>query len=1375
MSQAVMASKFTIQKRWIKPKLGDFSNYQVRDLAFGPDGRLWGVQWDGKDITDSQYGHTQIVSFPMTGREIGRAQFEYSLSGVIDSIAFGQTGSELAGLLIAGSQTDNVVTQGSAVSHSANLWMINLTTRELVSVAQGGTRAEALVTTQDGRILVAQTGFVDEVAPIKAPKVVTSSIADGALLPLPVNQITVSFDQSMWTGSNGQDSQDPSSVLNPNNYRLVSVSSGSSQVINPTQVTWDEGSKSVILTLGNLNSDQWRLEVASNVVSRAKVRLDGVYVVGFTTVSDLTNQLKIDFSNTRADRLTGSISYDVNITNLGVDNLKGPLMLLIDPGQYFSGSIDGNALSGAQQGLWVIDASAALKQSGGKLAQGQTLKNITVTVVSPQDLSTSQAGGTLIKATLSHQVYGLPYANLPPTMAAMTTTTVVDSAGVSQTVSDISTSSELNAAQINQAWQANLVATDSDGQAFSWVLVDAPLGMTLSQSDQISTTSTGDYQNIATLHWTPTAQDLADTSILVKVIDSRGGVALKRFNISVTGGNHAVVITQPRNVRLGENTTLTLPIGVSDADGDVITVSFNNLPDGAQYDAATRTLTWTPSYDQAGQYNNIEIIASDGKTISKQVFNVEVSQGYAKPQLPAMPTQNLREGEAFGMQLPGFMPGGLVQADGTTVSLEYYINVLPAGMTLDRQTGWLSWTPGFTQHGKTELPIRLIATYQPADGSRPVTTVASQTLVLDVANANGVPVFMDNQPWQIMEGQPLRISTFAMDPDNPSFTPKVRFAEGKPAVSEDGTDVPATVRYEIKGLPEGASFDAETLQISWTPTYQQAGTYYVEVTATDDGDGTGVPAVAKMIVPIQVNNANRAPVFGKLDSVVVKRGEAVDIPVSVIDLDGNDINLALSGLPRFASFTQTSVENTTKGRVISGVIHLAPSAGDRGSYTIGLTATDDGDGDSNAAQQTSTAFVVTVQSETEAPVIAMPRQLIAVAGQKLSIPVNVSDLDQDALSYVLQGLPAGAKLVQGVRYGEATIEWTPTTAQIGQYNATLIVKDSGLPAANSGYATPENPVVNVTSVDFSIQVKASNTVPGVLSISANGQLVEDTNLAAPLTIAAKEGEALNLQVIARDGDGDSLYWRATGLPSGMTLDSTSQSNGQSTLSLNWLPGSFAAQLDNGLGKGSYLVTLTTSDGMASYERQVRIDVANTNQAPVLLPMPMQLVYEGQTLGFSVMAQDADGDALRYSLVYDDTTPKDVQFNPTTGYFEWTPTVNTVDNATAKDKTYQFTFAATDGQARVLRTVQVRVLDVNRAPTISASNHAVVVGDTLSLPIVKGTSQPTKAGIYLQDADGQRQTQGLTVSFSHLPEGAVYDASRGVLDWTPDPVKSGIIK
>ena len=1119
-----------------------FSNYQVRDLAFGPDGRLWGVQWDGKNITDSQYGSTQIVSFPMSGREMGRAQLEYSLSGVVDSIAFGQAGSELAGLLIASSQTGNVASnsanKNTAVTHSSNVWMINLNSREVVSVAKGGTRAETVLTTQDGRILVAQTSFVDEIAPLKAPKVVGSSISDGELLPLPVNQITVSFDQVMWTGSNGQDTQDPSSVLNPNNYRLVSVSSGSSQVINPSQVTWNEGSKSVVLSLGNVSPDQWRLEVASNVVSRAKVRLDGVYVVGFTTVSDLTNQVNIAFSDTRADRLTGTVSYDVSITNTGDDDLKGPLMLLLDPGQYFADKIaDANALKGAQQGLWAIDATQALKQMGGKLAKGQKLEHITVSLVNAQDLSTTLAGGALVKANLAHQVYALPYANLPPVVASLSVTTSTDTNGNTTTTTQVTQNSDLAPAKVNEPWQTTLIASDSDGQIFKWSLVDAPVGMTLTTNQMVTTSATGEYQNQATLQWMPTALDMADSSILVKVVDSRGGVALKRFSINVEGGNHAVVITQPRNVRIGENQTLTLPINVSDADGDVITVSFKHLPAGAQYDASTRTLTWTPSYDQAGIYNDIEIIASDGKHISKQSFTIEVTQGYAKPVINPMPVQNLREGEAFGMQLPGFMPGGLVQADGTKVSLEYYINVLPAGMTLDSKTGWLSWTPSFTQHGKTELPIRLIATYQPADGSRAITTVANQTLVLDVANANGVPVFADNQAWQIMEGQPLRVSVFAMDPDNPSFVPKVRLGQGKPAVSEDGSDVKLTVSYQVNGLPEGASFDAETLEIIWTPTYRQAGTYYVEVTATDDGDGTGVPAVTKMMVPVQVNNANRAPVFGKLDSVIVERGSVTDIPVAVIDQDGNAIKLALSGLPSFASFTQTSSEMTPQGRVVQGVIHLAPKAGDRGSYNIGLTATDDGDGNADAPMLTTTSFVVTVKSQTEAPVIVMPSKLIAVAGQKLSLPVMVSDLDQDKLNYVLQGLPSSAKLTQGTRYGEAMLEWTPTAAEIGAYHASLVVTDSGLPAENSGYAIPEQPVANITSLDFDIEVKASNTAPDLLTALVNGNAVDASGTAA-IAIAAKEGELLNVQLTARDSDGDALTWRAMGLPQGMTLTNT---------------------------------------------------------------------------------------------------------------------------------------------------------------------------------------------------------------------------------------------
>jgi hypothetical protein len=40
----------------------------------------------------------------MNGRDVGRAELEYALPGVIDSIAFGAAGTPLAGLMLASSQ-----------------------------------------------------------------------------------------------------------------------------------------------------------------------------------------------------------------------------------------------------------------------------------------------------------------------------------------------------------------------------------------------------------------------------------------------------------------------------------------------------------------------------------------------------------------------------------------------------------------------------------------------------------------------------------------------------------------------------------------------------------------------------------------------------------------------------------------------------------------------------------------------------------------------------------------------------------------------------------------------------------------------------------------------------------------------------------------------------------------------------------------------------------------------------------------------------------------------------------------------------------------------------------------------------------------------
>jgi hypothetical protein len=100
---------------------------------------------------------------------------------------------------------------------------------------------------------------------------------------------------------------------------------------------------------------------------------------------------------------------------------------------------------------------------------------------------------------------------------------------------------------------------DPDGTRFFWQLVKAPAGLTLAAEEGIVSADDG-YHAYATLNWTPTVRDLADTEIVVRVQDSRGGTALKHFHLPVAGGNHAPVVDGGYDIILAEGETLTLPI-----------------------------------------------------------------------------------------------------------------------------------------------------------------------------------------------------------------------------------------------------------------------------------------------------------------------------------------------------------------------------------------------------------------------------------------------------------------------------------------------------------------------------------------------------------------------------------------------------------------------------------------------------------------------------------------------------------------------------------------------------------------------------------------------------------------------------------------------
>jgi hypothetical protein len=249
-----------------------FSTQRVGDLAFAPDGRLWAVKWSGSEIAGAApTPSSEILSFPMNGRDVGRAELEYALPGVIDSIAFGAADTPLAGLLLASSQLGQrpVFTAGEATPHQSAVWMIELASRERLQLASGGTRGESIVATHDGRVLVAETGHIDEIAPWRAPLVKAVTVPDGALLPLPLNTIGVVFDQDMWIG----DADDGGSVLNVDNYTLSTASDSTTTASSrhPATIRWDAGTRTAWLDVAGLQAGEYRLHIASRLQSAAEI------------------------------------------------------------------------------------------------------------------------------------------------------------------------------------------------------------------------------------------------------------------------------------------------------------------------------------------------------------------------------------------------------------------------------------------------------------------------------------------------------------------------------------------------------------------------------------------------------------------------------------------------------------------------------------------------------------------------------------------------------------------------------------------------------------------------------------------------------------------------------------------------------------------------------------------------------------------------------------------------------------------------------------------------------------------------------------------------------------------------------------------------
>ena len=277
-------------------------------------------------------------------------------------------------------------------------------------------------------------------------------------------------------------------------------------------------------------------------------------------------------------------------------------------------------------------------------------------------------------------------------------------------------------------------------------------------------------------------------------------------------------------------------------------------------------------------------------------------------------------------------------------------------------------------------------------------------------------------------------------------------------------------------------------------------------------------------------------------------------------------------------------------------------------------------------------------------------------GDAVSLQLQGASPNNSAvLTYTVSGLPAGLTYNASTGLISGTVAVGAAQGGFGgDYTVTAYVDDG------SG---------NNAGVRFDWTVAAEVLPP---------------TLADPGNQTDAEGQAVSLQLLTTDPDGDPLTYTASGLPPGLSIDPDS----------GLISGDVST--DAALAATSYTTTVAVyngSDDTLAWTFQWA--VTTTNQPPWLTNPLMQFNTVGDPVHLQIGAGDADGDALTYSA---GGLPPGLGIDPHTGLIQgnlqqagsYNASVSVTDGVTTL--TQQFGWSVT---ATAEPTV---TLDVNGTPT-----------------------------------------------------------------------------
>lgn len=291
-------------------------------------------------------------------------------------------------------------------------------------------------------------------------------------------------------------------------------------------------------------------------------------------------------------------------------------------------------------------------------------------------------------------------------------------------------------------YEVTATAPDSGDRPLVFFLDVAPQGMAFS------------YYDPEKIVWHMQGDQVGEHDVVIRVADQHGSYDLQAFAVTVIDDVPRISSTPVTQISEGQAYTYWVEAVNFDTiyGSDVLSFFLDVAPLGMAIepvDDARAVIRWTPTYGQAGDHTVTVRVVESAELFNSQDFTITVKNVNRPPVITSVPETAASVGQLYSYDMEADDPD-----PGETPT--YTLISGPLGMTMDKDTGLVSWTPTLMQVGNHDVSLR---------AEDPEGLTANQDFQITVTGTNHRPTITSVPVTDVTEFQPYEYAVNAADPD----------------------------------------------------------------------------------------------------------------------------------------------------------------------------------------------------------------------------------------------------------------------------------------------------------------------------------------------------------------------------------------------------------------------------------------------------------------------------------------------------------------------------------------------------------------------------------------------------------------------------------